>query len=179
MDAGALDDVADIDPHSELKPPLLRNLRISLGHPAFNLNGATQRVDDARKQDQHSVAGRPYDPAAVFLDFGLNELTVMSVQLSERALVVSTYQAAVADHIGHKDGRQPPFHTLARQGCPPRRQFTRLRLRGPRDDRCCFGAPRRPAARSPRRNRLASVSSTLSRRPTRSLAKRPSVMPPR
>jgi len=52
----------------------------------------------------------------VFLDFGVHERVVMSVQASEGGLVVSAYQAAVADHIGHKNGRQSPLDTLALQG---------------------------------------------------------------
>ena len=48
MDVGTLDDVPDVDPHSEFDPLIWRHLRISLGHPALDLDGATQRVNNAR-----------------------------------------------------------------------------------------------------------------------------------
>ena len=56
----------------------------------------------------------------MFPDLGLDELTVMGIQLREGALVVSTDQAAVAGNIGHQNGHQPALE-LARysQAFPP------------------------------------------------------------
>jgi hypothetical protein len=92
-----------------LDPRLWRHLRIPLDHPTLDLDRAAERVHDARKQNQQSVASRPHYPTVVLLNFGVHECVVMSVQVSEGALVVSAYQAAVADHIGHENSRQPPL----------------------------------------------------------------------
>jgi len=134
MDARALNDVADVDPHSELHPPIWRHLRIPLGHCALDLDGATQRVHNARIEDEQSVASRPYDPAAVFLDLGLNELSLMSVQLGEGALVVGANQTAVAGYIRHQNSHQSAFDLLASHRLHPqsdRMHFMPISLRTP------------------------------------------------
>jgi hypothetical protein len=74
---------------------------------ALDVDRATQRVHGTCKQHQQPLASRPCHPATVFLDLGLNELTVMGIQLSEGALVVSAYQAAVSGYIRHQNGHQP------------------------------------------------------------------------
>ena len=79
MDAGALYDIANVDPHSELDPTICRNLRISIGHGALDLHGTTQRVHGTDEQDQQAVASCPHDPAAVFLNLGCNELSMVSI----------------------------------------------------------------------------------------------------
>jgi hypothetical protein len=82
----------------------------------LDLDCAAERVHHARKQNQQPVASRPHDPTVVFLNFGVHECVVMSVQVSEGALVISAYQAAVPDYIRHKNGRQAPLDTLALRG---------------------------------------------------------------
>ena len=130
MDAGVLDDVADVDPHSELEPLLWRHLCISVGHRALDLDRATHRVHDACKQDEQPVASRPCHPATVFLDLGLNELAVMGIQLSEGALVVSPYQAAVAGYIRHQNGHKPALDLLTTHSFPAKGGRQRCALIG-------------------------------------------------
>jgi len=82
----------------------------------LDLDRATHRVHDACKQNEQAVAGRPYDSATMFFDFGLDELTVMGIQLSGGAFVVSAYQAAVAGYIRDQNGHQPSLDFLAGYG---------------------------------------------------------------
>jgi hypothetical protein len=47
MDAGALYDIANVDPNPEIDLPIGRYLRIALGHCALDLYSATQRIHGA------------------------------------------------------------------------------------------------------------------------------------
>ena len=69
-------------------------------HPALNLGGAGHRVDDAVELDQHAVAGRLDDAAAVLGDGGIDELEAMGLEARERPRLVDLHQPAVADHVG-------------------------------------------------------------------------------
>ena len=82
MDAGALYDIANVDAHPEIDPPIRGHLRIPLGHCPLDLHGAAQRIHSTDEQNQQAVASRPYDPAAVFFNLGFDELRMMGVQLS-------------------------------------------------------------------------------------------------
>ena len=118
MDAGGLDDIADVDPHAELEALFGRHLAIAVGHRALDFYRATQRVDDTGKKHQQPVARRPGDPPTMFADLGLDELGVMGIQLREGALVVGRDQAAVAGDVGHQDGHQPALEVLATHRFP-------------------------------------------------------------
>jgi hypothetical protein len=78
----------------EFDPPICRNFRIPLGHSALDLYGTTQGVHGTDEQDQQAVASCSYDPTTVFFDLGLNEFSMVSVQLGQRAFVIDAYQAA-------------------------------------------------------------------------------------
>jgi hypothetical protein len=91
VNACAPHDIPDIYADPEFNLPICWNLRIALNHRALDLHGATQRVRGADKQDQQSVASRPYDPTTVFLKLGFYELSMMSVQLGESAFIVDAY----------------------------------------------------------------------------------------
>jgi hypothetical protein len=82
----------------------------------LDVNSATQRVDNTRKQHEQAIAGGPYDPATVFTDLGTDKFIVMGFQLSERALVVGADQPAVADDISRKNGGHTSLDTLWLQG---------------------------------------------------------------
>src|SRR5262245_21045250 len=79
MDAGAFNDIANVDSHPEIDLPIGRYLRIALPHCALDLYGATQRIHGTDEQDQQAVAGCPYNPATVFFNLRFNELSVVSV----------------------------------------------------------------------------------------------------
>ncbi len=65
----AVDDhVAEIDADPQLEPALGRNGVIDGARGTLHLDGAVQRIDDARKIRQQAVTGRADDPAAVRRD---------------------------------------------------------------------------------------------------------------
>jgi|SRR5262245_43003088 len=112
MDAGALYDIANVDAHPEFDPPIRGHVRIPLGHCPLDLHGTTQCVHSTDEQDQQAVTSRSYGPTAVFFNLGLNELSMMDVQLSERAFIVDPYQAAVTGYIRHQDCHKSAFDLL-------------------------------------------------------------------
>jgi hypothetical protein len=109
MDAGALNDIADVDPHPEFHPLIRGNLCIPLSHGALDLNCTTQGFHGTNEQDQQAVASCPYDPTTVFFDLGFNELSMVSVQLGQGAFIVHAYQAAVPSNIRHQDCHKSAF----------------------------------------------------------------------
>ena len=112
MNAGALYNIANINPHPESDLPIWRYLRIPESHRALDLHGTTQRVHGADEQDQQTVTSCPYDPTAMIFNLGFNEFSVVSVQLGQRAFIVHAYQAAVAGYIRHQDCHKSAFDLL-------------------------------------------------------------------
>jgi len=53
----------------------------------------------------------------MFADLGIKQGLPVSLELSERALLVGTHQPAVAGHIGRQDGCEPSFYAFRGQGC--------------------------------------------------------------
>jgi hypothetical protein len=104
------DDVADIDSNAELDAALGRYLDIALDHPALNVDGATNGVDDADKFHQHPVAGGLDDPTPVLGDFGINQFLAMRLQLSKGSLFVNAHQLAVASNVGRQNRGKPPVN---------------------------------------------------------------------
>src|SRR5438477_152434 len=68
------DDISDIDADSELDPLRESDAGIPDGHPLLHLYGAAQRVYDAAKLDEETVARR-FDQSTVMLgDLGVDHL---------------------------------------------------------------------------------------------------------
>jgi len=114
MDAGALYDIANVDPNPKIDLSIGWYLRIPLSHCALDLHGTTQGVHGTDEQDQQAVARCPDDPATVFFDFGLDQLCMMSVQPSQGSFIVNTYQAAVTGYIRHQDCHKSAFDLLTK-----------------------------------------------------------------
>src|SRR6516165_9714500 len=66
------DHVAKIDADAEPDPALFGYVRLTVDHPALDLDSATHGVDHTRKFRKQAVAGVLDDPAAVFLDPRVN-----------------------------------------------------------------------------------------------------------
>jgi len=103
MDAGALYDIANVDPHPKIDLPIGRYLRIPRSHFALDLHGTTQGTHGADEQDQQAVASCPDDPTTVFSDPGFNELSMVSVELGQGAFIIDADQAAVTGYIRYQD----------------------------------------------------------------------------
>src|SRR5262249_19797125 len=82
------DDVAEVDPHTKLDAPRLRNVRVALGHRLLHLDRATHRIDDAGEFDQEPVAGGFDDAAPVLLDLRIAQLAEDRLQCGERAFLI-------------------------------------------------------------------------------------------
>ncbi len=65
-------DVADIDADAEFDALVRRNLGVTLGHAALDIDRATDGVDHAHEFHEHSIARRLDDSAAMFGDLGID-----------------------------------------------------------------------------------------------------------
>ena len=97
------DDVAEVDPHTELDAPRLGDVSVSLGHRLLHLDRAAHRIDDAGELDQEPVAGGFDDAASVLLDLRIAQLAADRLHFSKRALLVVTHQPRISRHIGGED----------------------------------------------------------------------------
>ena len=98
--AAVLDDVAEIDPDTELDAPLVRHSDVAFGHLLLNLDGATHRIDNAGELDQQPVASRLNNAAAMLLDLWVGKLASQLLQRSESAFFVRSHQTRIASDIG-------------------------------------------------------------------------------
>ena len=112
------DDVAEIDADAELDASVLRHVLIALDHRPLDLGGTGDRVHDARKLDQHAVAGDLDDAALVLGDLADRPARRrMRLQRSERAGLVQPHEPAVADDVGGQDrGKTALLHEMRPRG---------------------------------------------------------------
>src|ERR1700737_3372763 len=99
--------IADIDPHPELDAAIGRHIGISLRRLALHFDGATYRVDDARKLDKQAVARSLDDATAMFLDFGVGQLAPKRLQPRERPFLIRPHQARIPRHVRRENCREP------------------------------------------------------------------------
>jgi hypothetical protein len=64
--------IAHIDPNSELKTTVIRYVCIAVRYFLLQLGRASQGIDRAGKLDEQAVAGRVGDPAVVLVDLWVN-----------------------------------------------------------------------------------------------------------
>ena len=94
------DDIAEIYPDAEVDPLIFGDIGIAVDHCALDLDSATDRVNDARELDEHSVASRLYDTAVVFVDFGIDELAAVRLKALVRPLLIRPHKPRITCHIG-------------------------------------------------------------------------------
>src|SRR6516164_3495903 len=116
------DDVTEIDADAQLDASALRHPGIAGDDEPLHIQGAANRVDHAAELDEGAVTGVLDDPAAMFADPRLDDLTPIGEQTEMSALLVVRHQTRIADDIGRKDRRQSPFNTqrLGQAVNPPR-----------------------------------------------------------
>jgi hypothetical protein len=66
-------------------------------------------LDSAWKLDEHAIAGRFYDAAAMCFDRGVDDGSPQLPQTAQRSGLILADQAAIADHVGGKNGSKPAF----------------------------------------------------------------------
>ena len=108
-DVVAVDDhVAEIDADPQLETALGWDGVVDGARGALHLDGATQRVDDARKIRQQAVACGADDPPAMRRDQRVDG----AAQLAERSMragLILAHQPAETDHIRMQDGGEFPL----------------------------------------------------------------------
>ena len=103
-----------VDAHAEFELPVLGHASVALGHAALDLDGTARGVEHAGELDQETVAHHLEDASAMPGDDRIEELAAMLAQAAQRLLFIGLHEAAVADHVGGQDGRQPPLYMLLR-----------------------------------------------------------------
>src|SRR5205814_5326406 len=106
-------DVAEIDPNA--KPDLLHVGRapITVGHFALDRSGTLDSIDDASELDECAVPHEFDDTAVEFFYRGVDHFSAATLQSRQRADLILTHEAAVANHIGSKYCGKPALHTCA------------------------------------------------------------------
>jgi hypothetical protein len=72
----------------------------------LDLDRAPHSVDDARKLDQHAVAGGLDDAPVMLPDFRIDELAAMRLQAVEGAFLVRSHQPRITGHVRCEDRRE-------------------------------------------------------------------------
>ena len=116
------DHVPKINPDAEGDAPVLGRLCVAVGHRALDLDGASDRIDDAREFDERPIASQLHGAAAVLFHLGVDELAAMGLQAGERPLLVRAHQARIARHIGGENGGQPAVDAFRGQSGAPEPQ---------------------------------------------------------
>ena len=101
------DDVADVDADPVEDLPVLGHASVALPHGALELDREANRIHDAAEFHQGAVAHELDGAAAILRGFRGDEQLVMCLERRQGAGLVPAHEAAVADHVGRKDGRQP------------------------------------------------------------------------
>jgi hypothetical protein len=91
--------IADVNADAKLDPIVLGRTYILLGHAALNFDGASRCVDGTGKLDHHSIASCLDDVSAMLSDFGIEKGFSERLEMSKRAFLVGTHQAAITSDI--------------------------------------------------------------------------------
>ena len=97
------DDVAKVDPDAKPDAPLFGHLCIAVEHPALDLPGAADRVDDASEFRQHAIASGLDDAAAMPGDGRIDQLLEVRSEVLVGAFLVRFHQARIARHVSGED----------------------------------------------------------------------------
>ena len=103
------DHVAEVEADAKADLAPRRRVAVAPRHTPLDLDRARHRIRDARELDQHAIPGGLDQPAPVVGDRRIDQLQTMGLETRERARLIGFHQAAVADHVGRKDGREPAF----------------------------------------------------------------------
>ncbi len=101
-----LDDVADVDSDAEFDPPVLRHAGVALDEAVLNLDRAADRVHDAAKLDNASIAGAFHDTPVMSGDGGVDEVAAQTAQARKGPILVGAGEPAVSDDIRNQDRRE-------------------------------------------------------------------------
>src|SRR6185369_13483434 len=100
------DDVADVDADTKLDPLLARYTGIALGHGTLHVDHAAHGIYNAGVFEQQAIACSLDDPATVFGDFRINQLSSVGLQSGQGGAVVAAHEQGIAHHVGGDYRRQ-------------------------------------------------------------------------
>jgi hypothetical protein len=89
-------DVTDVDANAKFDPLVLWDRSILLGHAALDFNGTAHRIHGTGKLDEHAIAGRLDDAAAMGGYSGINNGLSDRLEPGQRAFLVKAHQTAPA-----------------------------------------------------------------------------------
>ena len=98
-----LDDVADVNPDAEFNAPVLRHAGVALDEAVLDLNRAADRVHDAAKLDDASVAGAFHDAAVMGGDGWIDEVAAKPPQARKGPILVGAGEPAITNDIRNQD----------------------------------------------------------------------------
>jgi hypothetical protein len=93
--------------------------------PPLQVDGTAHGIHHARELDQDAVASGLDDPAAMRSNRRIDDFTPHSLDTPDRALLVSTGQTAISDHVSGQDRCQLSLDALGRHGEPLLPMFTK------------------------------------------------------
>ena len=103
------DHVAEVDADAKADLAPRRHVAVAPRHAPLDLDRTRHGIRDARELDQHAIAGGLDQPPLVLGDRRVDQLETMGLETRERARLIGFHQAAVSDHVGREDGREPAF----------------------------------------------------------------------
>ena len=95
--------VAQVDPHAELDPLVLRDGVVALDQPLLDLDGTADGIHHARELGQEAVARVLDDPAPMLRDLRIDQFPEVALEPFVRPLLIHAHQPRIARHIGGKD----------------------------------------------------------------------------
>ena len=104
VDVRALDhDVAEVDADAQSNALLVGQVGLPVGHRSLDDNSAFDRLDDAGKLGQQTVAHQLHGTAAMLRNRRLDELGAEGLQAFERPRLILSHEPRIADHIGSQN----------------------------------------------------------------------------
>ena len=97
-------DITEIYAHPKHDLLCRRFVGVTPRHFALNVSAALDRIDDAGKLYQNTIAHKLDEASAMFSDFWIDQLFLQSAQSQNRAFLIGSDQACVADDIRSKYG---------------------------------------------------------------------------
>jgi hypothetical protein len=105
--------IAEIQADAQHQPPVVGQAPIGGLHGLLQLHRALDGSDRARELDQGAVAHQFDQAAAVLVDQRVEDVLARGLECRKRPRFVGAQEAAVADHIGNKNGCKPALHLLS------------------------------------------------------------------
>ena len=104
------DDVAEIDANAKPNSLCFRDALIVVGHSPLDRGGALDGVDHACELNQRAVTHELDDTTMELFYRRIDQFPTAGLQPRQRAYLIPSHEAAVANHIGSQDCGKPSLH---------------------------------------------------------------------